>query len=64
MHKEQWASHVDVELSGKVFAVDVFDVVVAGDASIVDDDVELELARLGVLEVVLGDFYEVLRAVF
>ena len=31
---------------------------------IVDDDVELEFARLWVLEVVLGDLYEVLGAVF
>lgn len=63
MHKQQGSSYVYVVLSRKVFAVDVLNRVVSGNASVVHDNVELELASLGMRKVVLGDLNQVLGSI-
>jgi len=63
-HEEERAAHVDVVEVREVFAVAVFDCEVTGDAGVVDDDIDLEPAVLGVREVVFGEFDDVRGAVF
>jgi len=63
LQQQQRTAHIDVELSGKVLAVDILNVVVARDTGVVDDDVELELAALRVRKIVLSDFDQVLRSI-
>lgn len=64
LQQQQRAPHIDVELSGKVLAVNILDIVVARDTGVVDNHVELELAALRVRKIVLGDFDKVLRPIF
>lgn len=62
-HEEERAADIDVVEESEVVAVALFDGEVAGDAGVVDDDVDLQLAGLGVREVVLGHLDEVRGAV-
>lgn len=63
-HKEERAAHVDVVERGEVVAVAFFHCQIAGQSSVVDNDIDLQLATLRVREVVLGHLYKVGRAGF
>lgn len=63
LHEEQGSTNIDVVLSRKLLAVDVFYQVVAGHACVVDDDANLELAGFWVLEVVFGYLDNVLGTI-
>ena len=61
LHEEERAPDVDVVLAREFGGVDGGDAAVLRDPRVVDDDVDLELARLGVGEAVLGHVDDVGR---
>jgi len=63
LDQKQGSAHIDLVQLGKVGAIAVLDVQVRGHASVVDDDVDLQLARLGVREVVQRLLDEVCRTI-
>ena len=56
LHEQEGSPHVDVVLPCEFGGVDFGDAPVLRDAGVVDEDVDLEFARLGVREAVLGYF--------
>jgi len=63
-HEEKRAAHIDVVEVREVVAITFFHCKVAGDACVVDDNVNLKFACLWVREVVFGQFDNVRGAVF
>lgn len=63
LQQEKRASNVDVVLPRKILAVYSLNSVVSSNASVVDDDINLEFSSLLMGEVVLRNFYDVLRTV-
>lgn len=64
LHEEKRTADVDVVEVGKVRSVALFNCQVAGDACVLDDDVDLHLVALGVREVVLCNVNDVGGTVF
>jgi hypothetical protein len=64
LEHEDWSQNIDFITPFEILDLDIGDLLVLGDTSIVDQDVDLELAGLGVREVVFGCVDNVVGAGF